>query len=359
MNSDKVFLSTAILAAVVALLVIINIDRTLPPRIESPSNIIFDRAANTIYLDSLTLKQKIAQMVVTAGAVKNKEAMQKMLIGGIYFGAEEKKEDYVYLISTFQQDAVVPFFVTIDMEGYRNPFENFRKFPTFSEIKTKEEAYNIGDEEGRLLKELGFNVNFAPVVDLEDDIWNCRSFLGTPEEIAEKADYYINGLQKNGIIATSKHYPGKTLSTMDPHKFIVGAVIEESDLLPFEKTIENNVSAVMVSHLIVTGFVDSESKPSVVSEKIVGGLRNKFTGLIITDEISMFGLRDYYKDKDKMYIDLFSADNDIVLNFDNNIRRLSHMVDVVADAVERGIISEERIDNSVAKILNAKGINVK
>ena len=358
MRLNKDISLTVILLIGIVILSFVNIEEARP-KIESSENIRYDESTNTLYLDSLTIKQKIAQMVVTSGVKENKEELHELFIGGVYFGAEPAKSDYIYVINFFQDGAIVPLFIATDMEGFRNPFENFQKFPVFTEIQTKEQAYDIGYEQGKLLKELGFNLNFAPVVDLEDNIWNCRNLPGTPEEIAEKADYYIDGLQENQIIATSKHYPGKTLSSRDPHKFIVNAVVDKNDLFPFEQNIENKVSAVMVSHIIIKGHVDSGSKPSVVSEKIISGLRNKFTGLIVTDAISLLGLKNFYADEQRMYIDLFKAGNDIVLNFDYNIENVQHMIDIVANAVERGEISEEKIDDSVTRILNAKGINVK
>jgi beta-N-acetylhexosaminidase len=360
LNND--FLQTIVLLTIILVLLFFNWTlskaESESSEIKDPTNVLFDKSTNTLQLDSLTLKQKIAQMIVTNGDENAKDELQKMLIGGIYFGAKPSKESYIDSIKNFQDGAVIPFFVTIDLEGCWNPFENFQKFPTLKEIKTKEDAYQVGFDEGKLLKELGFSIDFSPVVDLNDTIWNCRSFTGTPEEIAEKANFYIKGLQENGILATSKHYPGKTLSIRDPHQYITYATIDDSDLMPFKKTIGNNVSAIMISHVIVNGLVDSESKPSVVSQKLVSGLRNQFAGLIVTDEVHMLGLDKYYTDADRMYVDLFKADNDLVLYFDANPKDLYHMISIVEDAVKRGDISEKRIDDSVTRILGAKGIQV-
>jgi beta-N-acetylhexosaminidase len=297
-------------------------------------------------------------MIITFGEEKNKDQLQKMLIGGVYFGAKPSKDDYVKATGGFQDGATVPLFITVDMEGCANPFENFRKFPGLREIGTSEQAYQVGLEEGKALKEMGFNLNFAPVVDLSDNVWKCRNFLGTPEEVSEKANGYITGLQESGIMATPKHYPGATLSAGDLHKYSAYASVDANDLLPFENAIKDNASAIMVSHTIVSGSLDSEAKPSDVSVKLVGGLRDGFAGLIVTDEINMQGLKSHYSDIDAMYVDLFKADNDLVLNFNSDPRVLDHMITVVEGAVKSGEISEDRIDASVTRILAAKGINV-
>ena len=335
-----------------------NIPSHLSMNIQEPTNINFDRDTNTLHLGSMTLKQKISQMVVAYGMTENRDFIQRMLIGGIYFVSKPTKQDFIDEIAHFQQGAVIPLFVTADLEGCWNPFLKFYKSPTLRQIKTEQEAYELGHEHGRILNETGFNMNYAPVVDLEDYIWKCRNFIGTPEEIAGRSISYIRGLEESGIIATPKHYPGKTLIIKDPHKHIAYASIEEEDLIPFRRVIEENVPAIMVSHLIVNESVDSESKPAVVSEGLIRNLRKDFDGLIVTDEIRMLGLMDYYEDIDQMYIDLFKADNDVILNFDNHPETLYNMISVVEEAVKRGDINEERIDRSVVRILEAKGINV-
>ena len=326
--------------------------------IERPDNILYDSEAGTIRLDSLTLRQKISQMVITYGNEGNKDFIQNTLMGGVYFVSKPTKQDFIDTTAFFQEDAIIPLFISADLEGCWNPFIKFYKSPTLSQIETKEEAYVLGMEHGQILKDAGFNLNFAPVVDLEDNIWECRSFKGTLEEISEKAAYYIRGIEEKGIMSSAKHYPGKTLLTKDPHKHIAYATIEEKDLFPYEYAINGSVSSIMISHIIVQGMVDSEGKPSVASEELVNGLRKTYDGLIITDEIRMLGLADYYEDIDQMYIDVFRADNDIILNFDDDQATLYHMIVVVEDAVNRGEISEERIDSSVTRILEAKGLEV-
>lgn len=357
-TSSKDYLLTAVLLVIVAFSLSLNIKRSRGLEVEEPDNIAFDPSTNTLRLGSLTLRQKIAQMIVAYGKECNRALLQDMFIGGIYLGAKPTEDDYVNTINSFQDGAVVPFFVTVDLEGCENPFENFQDFPSLKDIETEQEAYGVGYEEGRFLKRLGFSVNFAPVVELEDTVWGCRTFLGTPQEISEKAASYVVGLQKNGIIATAKHYPGRALDIEDPHYHIVWGYIKESNLLPFERAIQNNVSAIMISHVIAHGVVDSELRPSVVSRKVVQNLRTGFTGLVITDEIRMLGLTEYYSDPDQMYVDLFKAENDVILNFDQDPKTLYHMISVVEDAVIKGELSEDKIDNSVVKVLNAKGIIV-
>ena len=113
--------------------------------------------------------------------------------------------------------------MTADLEGCVSPFGFIREFTAASEVNTTEQAFEKGIDEGKFLQKLGFNLNFAPVVDLDDDIWKCRTFPGDEHRIAELAEAYIVGLQAEGVIGTAKHYPGKTLVVKDPHKFVVQA----------------------------------------------------------------------------------------------------------------------------------------
>ena len=348
-NQKKVFV---VLLVIVVILGFLNLGKATGVLIkEQPSVMVVE---NTIELNSLTLEQKIAQMVIVHGGIHNLQAWKKMQLGGIHLFAMLSPDSYKNTISTFQKDMAIPFFVTADLEGCQNPFAEFYDSTPNSEITSVEEAFEKGSVDGKRLHDLGFTVNFAPVVDLDDQIWKCRSFSN---DVAGFARSYIEGLQGEGIIATAKHYPGKTLVVKDPHKFIVGATISYDDVAPYT-LLSDVVDSVMVSHLITTGHIDSGDIPSVVSPEVVGGLKEEFSGLIISDEINMLGLKNFYSTLDEMYIGVFLAGNDLVLNFGEDATEIERMIQVVKAAVLEGKISSEQIDASVTKILQAKGFVV-
>ena len=114
----------------------------------------------------------------------------------------------------------------------------------------------------------------------------------------------------------------------------------------------------MVSHVIASGAVDTEGKPAVVSEAVISELKQNYSGLIISDEINMLGLKKYYSTLDEMYVAVFAAGNDLILNFNEDPNEIYHLIQVIKEAVDRGEIDEERIDDSVEKILAAKGFVV-
>lgn len=314
----------------------------------------------TIQLRSMTLEQKIAQMIIVQGSAENMAAWKNLMPGGVHMFGRKSEHVFRNTILDFQYNQSIPFFVTLDLEGCVNPFSYYRNFTPAVAIENVGQAFSKGFEEGKYLRQVGFSINFAPVVDLQDDIWRCRSFPGDEQHVSELAESYLLGLQTQGVIGTIKHYPGKTLIIKDPHKFIVAANIDDKDLYPYQYLLgKKDAQAVMVSHIIASGAVDSDGVPAVVSEKIIGELKNNFEGLIISDEINMLGLKDYYPNLDDMYVAVFKAGNDIILNFNKDPNEIYRMILVIKKAVEDEVISEEQIDASVTKILKAKGFMVR
>lgn len=310
-----------------------------------------------IQLDSFTLEQKIAQMIIVIGYPTHIDNWRKMQVGGIHLFALQDENLFKETIQEYQYNMTIPFLVSVDLEGCVSPFAAFHYFPFASRISTPQKAFAKGQQEGKYLQSLGVTLNFAPVVDLDDSIWNCRTFPGTAEQVTVIAREYIKGLQQEGILATAKHYPGKTLIVRDPHKFVVVASIDAHDVYPYYQ-LSSDVASIMVSHIISSGAVDSHGLPAVASAEVIGELKKNFSGLIISDEINMLGLKNYYFTLDDMYIAVFKAGNDIVLNFNKDPNEIYRMIQVIKSAVERGEIPQEQIDDSVRKILKAKGLKV-
>ncbi|MEK6939965.1 MAG: glycoside hydrolase family 3 N-terminal domain-containing protein [Nanoarchaeota archaeon] len=351
----KVFFVLVVLILLLSMLNIAKAKGLLIPK-QGP----VDVKHKVVDLQGMTLEQKIAQMVVVVGTKENYWPWRNMQLGGIHLFARQTEHIFNNTIIDFQFQAPIPFFVTADLEGCVSPFGFIRQFTPASEVDTIEEAFDKGVEEGQFLHKLGFNLNFAPVVDLKDDIWKCRSFPGEEKQISELAQAYLTGLQTQNVLGTAKHYPGKTLIVKDPHKYVVAAEIGKKDVFPYGYLVEKGeVKAIMVSHIITSGEIDSEGVPSVVSKKVLDNLRTNFNGLIVSDEIHMLGLKRFYRSVDEMYIAVFKAGNDVVLNFDNDPNEIYRMIQVVKAAVEGGEIPEAQIDASVTRILEAKGFTVR
>lgn len=310
-----------------------------------------------IYLSKLNLKEKLGQLLIVKPHGLNEKYLTELKIGGIFLNSLKSKYDYAKTIEFYQQNSKIKLFVATDMEGYWNPFP-FEKSISFGEIKDDQEAYDLGLEHGKILSELGFNLNFSPVVEVRNNVWPGRTFKGfTKEEIQEKISAYVKGIHRYKIMATAKHYPGGSL-IKNPHLQKVKTEIFQDDLDYFNFAIKEGIDAIMVGHPIVYGAVDSKGKQSTLSREILEPLRKKFDGLIITDAITMLGLRlSYLFDVKKIYPDLIRAGNDIILDThtNSNFYDVKRRLEELEHQVKQGKLSEQVVNNRVKRILEAKG----
>jgi len=296
-----------------------------------------------------------------------KKLIQDYYVGGIVLFERniESPAQVAELTNEIQSlNTKTPLFISVDQEGGRvrrlkEPFTDFGAPQQFSKIDSPKLTFEAAFAMAKELRAVGINFNFAPVVDLKDEIWKCRSFLGDEKQVTELAEAYFLGLQNQGIIATAKHYPGKTLVVSDPHKGLVAAKIGIEDLYPYNQFIQKDkIKAIMISHIIASGELDSGGLPADVSEVAVASLKGNYTGLIITDDTMMWGLKNFFASADELYLAVFKAGNDLVINFNEDPNEIYGMIQVVKAAVERGEIPEEQIDASVKKILEMKGFKV-
>jgi beta-N-acetylhexosaminidase len=305
---------------------------------------------NKISFDSLTQKQKLSQMIIVRGDKKDLD-FTNLNVGGIFLDKQSSEKEYQDLIQEYQNNSKINLFVSTDLEGAWVPKGIAYKFPKFSEINTSEQAYEVGYKHGFLLNRLGFNINFAPVSELSDSAYGGRTFTGTNEEIKQKIESYIQGIQEN-IFGVCKHYPGNALQ-VNLHFRKSTETITNEDLELFQACINNNVSGIMISHHISQGELDSNGKPSTVSPEIINSL-SEYNGLIIADEINMKGLKNTYPNKRELYRHLINAGNDLILDFDLDSKELNDLLKVLEQDLNAGIISQEQVDKSVKKILEAK-----
>jgi len=310
-----------------------------------------------IYLSKLTLREKLGQLLIVKPHGLNEKYLTELNIGGIFLKNLKTRYDYANTIAYYQQNSKIKLFVATDMEGYYNPFP-FYKSPSFGEIKDDQEAYELGLEHGKVLSELNFNLNFSPVVEIKNNVWPGRTFKGlTKQEIFEKISAYIKGLHRYNIKATAKHYPGGSL-VKNPHLKKFKTEISQDDLDYFNFAMKEGVEAIMVGHPVVYGAVDSKNKQSSLSREILEPLRKKFNGLIITDAITMLGLRiSYLFYLKKIYADLIRAGNDIILDthINSNFYDIKRRLGELENQVKQGKLSMSVVDNRVRRILEAKG----
>ncbi|GAA5025648.1 beta-N-acetylglucosaminidase [Marivirga lumbricoides] len=338
---------------------------------ESSNSINQEKWVNTTY-KSMTLDEKIGQLFMVAAYSNKGEEHVKNLsllienyhIGGlIFFQGGPGRE--VAITNRLQEKSKIPLWIGMDAEwglGMRlDSTMNFPKQMTLGAIQNDSLIYYMGAEIARQAKLVGVHVNFAPVVDVNNNIKNpvigYRSFGEDKVNVAKKGVAYMQGLQDNGVLANAKHFPGHGDTGSDSHLTL--PVIRHSkermndlELYPFKELIANGISSMMVAHLHVPAYDNTPNKATTLSSAVVTDLLKKelgFNGLIFTDALNMKGVSDFY-DPGETDLLAFKAGNDVLL-FPMNV---PNAVGMIRKAIQKKQISEERLEESVKKILSAK-----
>lgn len=328
-------------------------------------------------INELSLKEKIGQMVMI-GMDTNyitdriRNMIMNYKVGGIilYRKNFSTYTDMLNLIKDLKElnkDNKIPLFIAIDQEGgrvNRMPKE-LKNLPSANVIANnggEELVEEVSEIIGELLYKSGFNLNFAPVLDLrryeKQKVIGDRSFGSDKNIVAKYGTISMQTLQKNNIIPVIKHFPGHGATKQDSHYFLPiinmpMKKIENEDMYPFSQAIANGADAILVGHLLipkVTGIY-----PASLSRKFICKyIRKKFRykGLIITDDLKMRAIKLFYG-PDLAVRKAFEAGNDIIVfrfNKDEERRVLDNILQLVKD----GKIKENRIDRSVNRIIEIK-----
>ena len=320
----------------------------------------------------LTPSERIGQMFMAA-AYSNRgpaeqEAILKLIrenqIGGLVFfqGTPERQAE---LSNYYQSQSKVPMLMAIDGEwGLGMRLKGTIHFPyqmSLGAIQDDSLIYEMGTEVAREFKRMGIQMNFAPVVDINNNpnnpVINYRSFGMDRENVARKGVAYMLGMQENGVLATGKHFPGHGDTDSDSHKTLPvirhsRAHLDSLELYPFRKMIHAGVGALMVAHLDIPSLDSTPHQASTLSKPIVTGLlKNElgFRGLAVTDAMNMKGVADYYP-PGIADVKAIEAGNDLV-EFSKDIPKA---ISEVKKALKQGKLNKKDIYQRVKKILRAK-----
>ncbi|MCX0355266.1 beta-N-acetylhexosaminidase [Clostridium perfringens] len=328
-------------------------------------------------IDNMSLDEKIGQLVIsgvesTSIDTTIQDFIQKKYIGGvILFSRNVSTAQQVLNLTNSIKDTnksnKIPLFISVDEEGglvSRLPKE-FIKLPKNSyigEIDNPKFSYDIGKSIGKELSSLGYNMDFAPVMDINSNPKNpvigARSFGNNEKIVSELGIETMKGLQSENIIPVIKHFPGHGDTSVDSH---IGLPIVNNDLnrlknfelVPFKSAINNGADVVMVSHILLSKL-DNQYPASLSSKIITDLLRNQlnFMGVIITDDMTMGAISKNYGIGDAAVKSLL-AGSDIILvchEYDN----VNKVLDSIKLAVKNNVISEQRINQSLYRILSLK-----
>lgn len=275
---------------------------------------------------------------------------------------------------TYQQAASIPLFIAIDQEGGRvNRLKEKYGFPrSVSAAKlgkfTLDSARFYAETTAATLAGLGINVNFAPVVDLSSNPTNPiiakpeRAFSAQADSVTLFAREVIRQHRKLGVVSVLKHFPGHGSSKDDTHLGIadVTTTWNENELSPYRVLIDSGeVDAVMTAH-IVNKKLDKAGNPGTLSKKVIDSLLRKqfhFNGVVFSDDMQMHAITKHYGLEEAIKLAI-NAGVDI-LTFSNNIsgsqeRTVDKVHQIIKKFVTEGTISQERIDQSFARIMNLK-----
>lgn len=329
-----------------------------------------DRRVDSI-LSTMTVREMIAQLIwIPAWAdakggnyMQVEELVTKYGIGGVIFfeGSRDLQVDFTKRIGKMSK---IPLIIAQDAEwgtGMRlKEIEDFPYQMTLGALQNDSLIYRMGAAVAWQCRDIGVNINLAPVADVNNNplnpVINYRSFGEDPERVADKAVMYMKGLQDNGIIACAKHFPGHGDTDVDSHTglpVIKGdrQRFEEVELVPFRRLAEEGIGAVMTAHISVPGL-EKSGLPATFSKKVITTLLRqdtRFRGLILTDAMNMAGATLTYP-SGIAEAEAFLAGNDIIEYSTDPVRA----IDEIARRVEKGEIAVSEVISRCRKLLAAK-----
>lgn len=322
--------------------------------------------------NSLSETERIGQLFMVAaysgGKSYNEADVTKLVeanqVGGLIFmqGTPEAQAEQN---NKYQKASKVPLLIAMDAEwGLGMRLTGVKDLPRQMMIGATKDttlAYRLGAAVAEQCKRLGVHINFAPVVDVNNNpknpIINARSFGENKEWVAKLGIAYMRGLQDNGVIACAKHFPGHGDTETDSHKDLPTITktlkqLEQLEMYPFRQLIDAGIKSVMVAHLDIPALETQPHIPTTLSNNTIHGyLKGKmgFDGLVFTDALNMQGVAKYFEPGD---VDLraFMAGNDVLL-FSQDVPTA---INKIQTAINEDRIPRMELELSVKKILGAK-----
>lgn len=324
-------------------------------------------------VQNMTLEQKVGQMFIVDASRYN----SNIPTGGVILFQNnlESIDQIIRLTDRIQESSEIPLFIGIDQEGGAiNRLPMGTTMPgnmAIGATGSNKYAYQTGKLIGNELSTLGINLNFAPVLDVNNNPLNpvigIRSFSSDPNLVGSLGTEYIKGLRKSRVIPAGKHFPGHGDTDIDSH-FGLPQInhgierLKKVELKPFQRVINRDIEMIMTAHVTFPAIDNIKVKskrngqeitiPATLSEKVLTDLLRDemgFKGIVITDAFNMKAITDHFNEEQAV-LKAIDAGADIVLkplNVEGAYNR-------VLKEIKAGNISEERIDKSVIRIISLK-----
>ncbi|MBP3413039.1 MAG: hypothetical protein J6K89_07225 [Oscillospiraceae bacterium] len=332
-------------------------------------------------MEGLTVEEKIWQMIFltpdeltdttgpTVAGEGTKEAVQTYPVGGlVYFGEHiVGTEQITTMIANTQSYSKIPLFMGVDEEGgYVSRLNKINVTPWTDPMKTYGDAgdeqavYDLGAQFAEQIASVGFNLDFAPVADVVTNPYNTeigsRSFSDDPQVAARMVAQMVKGLQDGNMISCLKHFPGHGSTSSDSHygsstSERTAEELRELEFIPFRAGIEAGAELVMISHMSLPNVTGNNEPCDFSYDVVTGMLRQElgFEGLIVTDSHEM-GAISYYYDCGEAALRAVQAGCDVVLMPEDK----EDAFNALKTALDEGTLTEERINESVLRILSLK-----
>ncbi|HEX6922550.1 MAG TPA: beta-N-acetylhexosaminidase, partial [Bacillales bacterium] len=331
------------------------------------------------FVNHMTLDEKIGQLVMvgvdgTQPGPQARTLIQDYHVGGIILYGKniQTTSQTVKLLNQLKKindDAgnPLPLFLSVDQEGGRverlpNSIAELPSQGKVGKVNDPELSRRIGQMLGMELSAFGFNMDFAPVLDVvrdpETSVIGDRSFGSDPNLVSELGVSEMKGIASQDVIPVVKHFPGYGEASTNAHTGLPVAKVgmkrlKSIDWIPYKKAIANGADAVMVTHILLPNL--NTDYPASMSQKVITGmLRDElgFDGVVITDDMTMGAIKKNY-DLDRAAVRAVKAGADIVLVAFNHDQQIS-VLHALKQAVKKGEITKKQLNQSVARILRLK-----
>ena len=351
--------------------------QTKPTKTEEVQNIV----------DSMSLEEKVAQLFLvqpeaivdigtaTAAGDATKQAINKTPVGGfVYFSdnlqSEQQVQDMLRNVQKYSEDRIgLPAFLSVDEEGGtvarvastgRFDVTDVGDMAKIGASGDVQQARQAGETIGSYLSELGFNLDFAPDADVltnpDNTVVKKRSFGSDPRVVSDMSLAVAQGLAQHQVYSVYKHFPGHGATAGDTHQGYAYTdktldELKQSELIPFENAIQNNAEFIMAAHISAPRVTGDDTPASLSKTMITDILRGQmgYDGIVVTDAMNMGAVTEQYTSA-QAAVKALQAGADLVLMPED----FQEAYQGVLDAVKDGTLTEQRINDSVTRIVKVK-----
>lgn len=338
-------------------------------------------------VDSMSLEEKVAQLFLvqpeaivdigtaTAAGDATKQAINKTPVGGfVYFSdnlqSEQQVQDMLRNVQKCSEDRIgLPAFLSVDEEGGtvarvastgRFDVTDVGDMAKIGASGDVQQARQAGETIGSYLSELGFNLDFAPDADVltnpDNTVVKKRSFGNDPRVVSDMSLAVAQGLAQHQVYSVYKHFPGHGATAGDTHQGYAYTdktldELKQSELIPFENAIQNNAAFIMAAHISAPRVTGDDTPASLSKTMITDILRGQmgYDGIVVTDAMNMGAVTEQYTSA-QAAVKALQAGADLVLMPED----FQEAYQGVLDAVKDGTLTEQRINESVTRIVKVK-----